>query len=224
MAAPVKHVNDHGVYVVPHYSEQLWFKYILSAAAATVAETATYPLDLTKTRLQIQGEIAHHHHHGVATDTVPHKGMVRTALGIVKEEGLHKLWQGVTPAIYRHLVYTGCRMTFYEKIREVLGKNDDGTFSFWKAVTGGVVAGGAAQFIASPTDLVKVQMQMEGRRRLEGKPLRVKGVADALKNIVRESGVRGLWKGWAPNVQRAALVNLGGKRDMYKIDFHHTPL
>ena len=33
-------------------------------------------------------------------------------------------------------------------------------------------AGGLGQFIASPTDLVKVQMQMEGRRRLEGKPPR----------------------------------------------------
>lgn len=29
-------------------------------------------------------------------------------------------------------------------------------------------AGAAAQFLASPTDLVKVQMQMEGKRLLEG--------------------------------------------------------
>ena len=36
----------------------------------------------------------------------------------------------------------------------------------------GLTAGAMAQFIASPTDLVKVQMQMEGRRRLEGKPPR----------------------------------------------------
>lgn len=33
-------------------------------------------------------------------------------------------------------------------------------------------AGAIGQFFASPTDLVKVQMQMEGRRKLEGKPLR----------------------------------------------------
>ena len=41
-----------------------------------------------------------------------------------------------------------------------------------KAVISGLTAGGLAQFIASPTDLVKVQMQMEGRRRLEGHPAR----------------------------------------------------
>lgn len=33
-------------------------------------------------------------------------------------------------------------------------------------------AGAIGQFFASPTDLVKVQMQMEGKRKLEGKPLR----------------------------------------------------
>lgn len=41
-----------------------------------------------------------------------------------------------------------------------------------KAVVGGMSAGAIGQFFASPTDLVKVQMQMEGRRKLEGKPLR----------------------------------------------------
>jgi len=58
-------------------------------------------------------------------------------------------------------------------------------------------------------DLVKVQLQMEGRRRLEGKPPRVKGVLEALTKIWKEGGIRGLWRGWVPNVQRGALVNLG---------------
>lgn len=35
-----------------------------------------------------------------------------------------------------------------------------------------MLGGAIAQFLASPTDLVKVQMQMEGRRRLEGLPPR----------------------------------------------------
>jgi len=36
-----------------------------------------------------------------------------------------------------------------------------------------MISGAAAQFLASPTDLVKVQMQMEGRRLLEGKKPRL---------------------------------------------------
>ena len=36
----------------------------------------------------------------------------------------------------------------------------------------GMTAGSLGQLAASPTDLIKVRMQMEGRRRLEGKPPR----------------------------------------------------
>lgn len=41
-----------------------------------------------------------------------------------------------------------------------------------KASVGGLCAGALGQLIASPTDLIKVQLQMEGRRKLEGKPPR----------------------------------------------------
>ena len=54
-------------------------KYVMCVAAASVAEFATYPLDLTKTRLQIQGEMG-------SGQGSQYRGMVRTALGIAREE------------------------------------------------------------------------------------------------------------------------------------------
>lgn len=70
--------------------------------------------------------------------------------------------------------------------------------------------------MASPADLVKVHVQMEGKRRLMGLKPRVHGTVDALKQIVKRGGVKGLWKGSIPNVYRAALVNLG---DLTTYDF-----
>uniref|UniRef100_A0A8C3WP97 Solute carrier family 25 member 27 n=1 Tax=Catagonus wagneri TaxID=51154 RepID=A0A8C3WP97_9CETA len=216
-------------------------KFLLSGCAATVAELATFPLDLTKTRLQIQGEAALARLGDGARESAPYRGMVRTALGIAQEEGFLKLWQGVTPAIYRHIVsvpyvrgqdnlkeneddclihpsqkskcntvYSGGRMVTYEHLREVVfGKGEDKHYPLWKSVIGGMMAGVVGQFLANPTDLVKVQMQMEGKRKLEGKPLRFRGVHHAFAKILAEGGVRGLWAGWVPNIQRAALVNMG---------------
>ncbi|XP_075271076.1 mitochondrial uncoupling protein 4 isoform X3 [Opisthocomus hoazin] len=113
-------------------------------------------------------------------------------------------------AAVAELVYSGVRMVAYEHLRDsVLGRSEDESFPFWKAVVGGMSAGAIGQFFASPTDLVKVQMQMEGKRKLEGKPLRFRGVHHAFMKILSEGGIRGLWAGWVPNVQRAALVNMG---------------
>lgn len=197
-------VSNHEVH---SRRNSFFFKYLLSSTAAVVAETVTYPLDLTKTRLQIQGEQATKLE---LSTHQPYRGMIKTVIGIVKEEGVQKLWQGVTPAIIRHIVYTGCRMSVYEILREnVFLKNPDGTFPVWKAGCCGMVSGMISQFLASPTDLVKVQMQMDGKRRLAGKPPRIKSTTHAFQKIAAEGGVRGLWSGWVPNVQRAALVNMG---------------
>lgn len=70
--------------------------------------------------------------------------------------------------------------------------------------------------MASPADLVKVHVQMEGKRRLMGLKPRVHSSTDALKQILKRGGVKALWKGSIPNVYRAALVNLG---DLTTYDF-----
>ncbi|XP_053794771.1 mitochondrial uncoupling protein 4 isoform X2 [Vidua chalybeata] len=144
-------------------------KFALSACAAAVAELVTFPLDLTKTRLQIQGEGAVRGDGAAAGPAVPYRGMLRTAAGIAQEEGVRKLWQGATPAVYRHIVYTGVRMVTYEHLRDsVLGRAEGESFPLW-----------------------------------------FRGVHHAFLKILSEGGIRGLWAGWVPNVQRAALVNMG---------------
>ena len=39
---------------------------------------------------------------------------------------------------------------------------------------------------------------------------RYNGAVDVVKTIIARDGVLGLWKGWLPNCQRAAIVCLGG--------------
>ena len=180
-------------------------KYVLSVSAACVAEVVTYPLDLVKTRLQMQGEGVR----VVGEREGRYRGTVRTLLGVVREEGVTRLWQGVTPGMARHVVYSGLRMNLYDLLRRERRSRVESELGLVDRAAMGMVAGGLAQFAASPADLIKVRMQMEGRRRLQGLPSRVTTIRAALLQAVREGGLRSLWKGAGPNLQRAALVNLG---------------
>jgi len=193
------------------------YKYILTVQSAIIAETMTFPLDITKTRLQLQHELLPR---GTA---VAYKGMFGTGLEIVTKEGFTGLYQGLPPALLRHVVYSGIRIGIYEHIRDALKGNAD-EFPLWKKCIAGASAGAIGQLIASPTDLVKVRLQSQRRQILQATlsaamgsaatssvaPARLyKGTWDAFSTIAREEGVRGMWKGVGPNVQRAALVNLG---------------
>ena len=179
--------------------------YILSAAASCIAESITYPFDITKTRLQIANNNTN------ANTTMIRRGLVGTMVGIIREEGFLQLYRGLAPACLRHLVYSGTRVTSYEILREnVFQKNQDGSFSLYKGIAAGMLAGGFGQFIATPTDLVKVQMQIEGKRIAKGKlPRYPGGFPDAFRSIYRTGGIRGLYTGWGPAVQRAMLVQIG---------------
>ncbi|XP_075251530.1 mitochondrial uncoupling protein 4-like [Convolutriloba macropyga] len=192
----------------------LAFRYVLTISAAAISETTTYPLDLIKTRLQVQklsviAKTADKMPKNKASLQPQYQGMVSICFQIVRKEGFFKLWSGLPPAVYRHMIYSGFRIMTYERFRWFLGRNPDGSFPLWKSCISGMTAGALGQLLASPTDLVKVQMQTEGIRRLKGEPVRVKNSAHAFKVILSEGGVFGLWRGWLPNCQRAALVNLG---------------
>ncbi len=89
------------------------------------------------------------------------------------------LWRGMLPALYRHAIYTGTRMTAYEEIRSSVTRDNKDGFPMWKKVLVGMSAGGFGQFVASPTDLVKTQIQV-GKRNLA--PVYLAEVDDLFSN------------------------------------------
>ena len=53
-----------------------------------------------------------------------------------------------------------------------------------KAIPTGMLSGGMGQFLASPTDLVKTRLQMEGRRLLDGHKPRLVSMAQYLLHFL----------------------------------------
>ncbi|CAJ0938086.1 unnamed protein product, partial [Mesorhabditis belari] len=125
----------------------------------------------------------------IVSSTKKATGMLRVTYDIVKNEGAMSLWRGVAPAISRHYVYTGIRMGAYEFMRaEWYNEEKEAQFPVWKSAICGLVSGAVAQFFASPTDLVKVQMQMEGLRKLANLPPRYTNTWDAFRSVYRSHG------------------------------------
>lgn len=182
-------------------SNSLPVRLALTYASSMVAETLTYPLDFTKTRLQLQGQ------KGSSQANTVKRGAISMAIHIVRTEGTFGIFKGLSPALFRHMIYTPTRIVGYELFRQYFaGPGGDVTkLQLWQRGVAGACSGMIGQFVASPADLVKVRMQAAGR----GQGPNYKGIVDAFQIIVKEGGVKGLWKGWLPNVQRAGLVNLG---------------
>lgn len=61
--------------------------------------------------------------------------MIQTMVGIVKQEGALKLWSGLMPMFQRHAIYSGCRLIFYEQLRDLM-KDDKGKMSLGAASLG----------------------------------------------------------------------------------------
>lgn len=96
--------------------ENLALRLGLTALAAMAAESVTFPIDITKTRLQLQGEM------GAST---PKRGAISMAVSIGREEGIAGLYRGLSPALLRHVFYTSIRIVAYENLRTSLSHGED---------------------------------------------------------------------------------------------------
>merc|ERR1712032_1678448 len=126
--------------------------------------------------------------------------------------GFAGLYAGVTPAVARHIPYTGFRAIGYEYIRGFFcGDKPKDQAPLLAKMAAGMTAGGIGQAIAVPCDLIKVRMQGDGRLVAAGKldKPRYTGLFDAFTKIKAAEGMGGFYAGCAPAIQRAALVNLG---------------
>jgi len=186
-----------------------WTMFPLASIASMTAELCTLPIDITKIRLQLQGErfrtlgtVA-----GLSSETfVQYRGMIHTAYRISKEEGILSLYKGASAALLRQFVYSGLRVGSYEPLRDRLHGAKDQSSPLWIKIVAGALTGMFAAAVATPTDLVKIRMQAEGKLAVGELP-RYRGLLHAFQTIYQCEGIRALWKGLVPTVQRAMIIN-----------------
>lgn len=83
---------------------------LLASLSAMVAESVTFPIDLTKTRMQLHGA------HRI--------GAIGVVSEIARKEGVIGLYKGLSPAIMRHLFYTPIRIIGYENLKGFIVRSE----------------------------------------------------------------------------------------------------
>uniref|UniRef100_A0A3P9IV81 Solute carrier family 25 member 30 n=1 Tax=Oryzias latipes TaxID=8090 RepID=A0A3P9IV81_ORYLA len=127
-----------------------WKPFVFGGLASVTAECGTFPIDLTKTRLQVQGQVGDRRYREIR-----YRGMLHAIMRIGREEGPRALYSGIAPAMLRQASYGTIKIGTYQSFKRLLvDRPEDETLL--TNVACGVLSGVISSSIANPTDVLKV--------------------------------------------------------------------
>ncbi|RKF72192.1 Mitochondrial thiamine pyrophosphate carrier 1 [Golovinomyces cichoracearum] len=176
-----------------HQLSKLSETFIAGACAGATATTATYPLDLLRTRLAAQG-----------TERV-YRSLNHAIYQIYRSEGMHGFFRGLGAGVAQIVPYMGIFFSVYESLRLPLstlhlpfGTGD---------ASAGVLASVLAKSCVFPFDLIRKRLQVQGPTRLRYVHKDIpdyKGILTTFQKIMRTEGTRGLYRGLTVSLLKAA--------------------
>ncbi|KAH0513974.1 Solute carrier family 25 member 34 [Microtus ochrogaster] len=169
---------------------------VLGASACCLACVFTNPLEVVKTRLQLQGELQ-----APGTYPRPYRGLVSSAAAIARADGLWGLQKGLAAGLLYQGLMNGVRFYCYSLACQAgFTQQPGGT------VLAGAVAGALGAFVGSPAYLVKTQLQAQTVAAMAvGHQHQHQSVLGALETIWRQQGLLGLWRGVGGAVPRVTV-------------------
>ncbi|KAJ2809367.1 mitochondrial aspartate-glutamate transporter agc1 [Coemansia guatemalensis] len=176
------------------------------AIAGVTGVSIIFPLDMVKTRLQNQKPV---------NGKLPYSGGLDCFRKIVRGEGVRGLYRGLVPNLAGVTPEKAIKLAVNDMMRQMLAQRA-GTAPERLPVMEGAIAGataGLCQVIATnPMEIVKIQMQVAATNNVAVSGGGAAAVGGAPRvtamGIVRELGVRGLYKGTAATLLRDVPFSL----------------
>ncbi|KAG9351696.1 hypothetical protein JZ751_022947 [Albula glossodonta] len=175
--------------------------FILSGVAACGACLFTNPLEVVKTRMQLQGELKSR-----GSYQVYYRNVFHAFYTIGKVDGIAGLQKGLAPGLLYQFFMNGVRLGSYAIIETSGYIHTDGKVSTTKSTIAGAVAGVVGAVMGSPIYLVKTHLQSQSTSSIAvGHQYKHRGMFHALAAIHREHGILGLWRGSSAAVPRVSI-------------------
>ncbi|KAK2536863.1 mitochondrial thiamine pyrophosphate carrier isoform X1 [Columba livia] len=185
--------------VTSYNARDSFVHFVCGGLAACAATVAVQPVDTLRTRFAAQGEpkIYRNLRHAVVT--------------MYQTEGPRTFYRGLTPTIIAIFPYAGLQFSFYNILQQ---------FSEWavpaegkkggnvKNLVCGSCAGIISKTLTYPFDLFKKRLQVGGFERARaafGQVRMYRGLLDCVRQILREEGPGGFFKGLSPSLLKAAV-------------------
>jgi len=167
--------------------------FVAGALSGTISTVLFQPLDLIKTRVQLEASHAQQSVvKGGDTIVIRSHGIVQITYNVLRKEGTLGLWRGMTPTLYRTVPGVGVYFSILQYLKGFVGE----TPSFYENLCLGFASRSLAGVALLPATVIKA--------RFESGYFNYTSVFGAFKTIWQTEGLRGLFSGCTATIARDA--------------------
>ncbi|ELW68318.1 Mitochondrial thiamine pyrophosphate carrier [Tupaia chinensis] len=173
--------------------------FVCGGLSACMATLAVHPVDVLRTRFAAQGEPR------------VYKTLREAVMTMYRTEGPWVFYKGLNPTLIAIFPYAGFQFSCYNSLKHAFewamptqGKKNENL----KNLLCGSGAGVISKTLTYPLDLFKKRLQVGGfeqARAAFGQVRSYRGLRDCAKQVLREEGAQGFFKGLSPSLLKAAL-------------------
>ena len=169
-------------------------EFLHSGVAAVGAICITNPLDVVRTRLQLQGQLE-----TAAVSSRFRRGIGETLRHIAKVEGWRGLQRGLAPACLLQFSNVSMRFGAYNVTKQVFGIRLNDTSTYAQSLAAAGFAGALAALVSNPFFLLK--------NRFQDTQYQYASLRDGIREIYRSEGWIGYYKGLSAFVPRVIVAS-----------------